>query len=374
MREKRRDMKLQTCFITTSFFFFLSTIPSFVSSQSDSCSSNLSNLNGIVHFNTTSFQCHLVWDAEDYILRYLQSGPNLWSFVLSAPYTNSYVAMGFSTDGNMVGSSAMVGWASADGGGEIKQYYLRGTTPTQVISDQGNLPLLNNSAAIVYQSPRIYLAFQLNTNEPPSSKLIYSVGPTNWLPKSDFLLKQHRNHISISWNYVSGESNVESPYSRLRKAHGILNMIGWSILMMIGIIVGRYFRHWEPFWFYSHACIQLSAFILGFIGVILGFVLQNRLHANVSTHKGLGTFIFVLGCLQVMAFLVRPHKTSKVRKYWNWYHYSIGRTLVVFAIGNVFYGVHLGNEGSSWNAGYGVVLAILLLSAIVLEAKMWMRK
>ncbi|XP_042516057.1 cytochrome b561 and DOMON domain-containing protein At3g07570 [Macadamia integrifolia] len=378
MREKRRDtMELQTSFISTFFFFFflflLSDIPPFVYSQSDSCSSNLNNLNGLVNFNTTSFHCQLVWDTEDYILRYLQSGPNLWSFVLSASYANSYIAMGFSKDGNMVGSSAMVGWASSDGGGVIKQYYLGGTTPSQVIPDQGKLSVVSNSSSIVYQSPRIYLAFQLKTTE-LQSNLIYSVGPSNWLPASDFLLKQHRSHISTSWNYVTGQSNEENPYCRLREAHGILNMMSWGILTIIGIIIGRYFRHWDPFWFYAHACIQSVAFILGFIGIILGYVLNDRLNANVSTHKGIGTFIFVLGCVQVMAFLVRPHTTSKVRKYWNWYHYSIGRILVAFAIGNIFYGIHLGNEGSSWNAGYGIILAILLLFAIALEAKIWMRK
>ncbi|KAJ4967946.1 hypothetical protein NE237_014647 [Protea cynaroides] len=62
---------------------------------SDSCSSRLTlNLNGVVPFDTTSLHCDLVWDAEDYILR---SGPNLWNFVLSAPYMDSYVAFGFST-------------------------------------------------------------------------------------------------------------------------------------------------------------------------------------------------------------------------------------------------------------------------------------
>lgn len=45
--------------------------------------------------------------------------------------------------------------------------------------------------------------------------------------------------------------------------------------------------------------IQSFGFLLGVIGVSCGFLLENRSDADVSTHKGLGIFIFVLGCLQV---------------------------------------------------------------------------
>lgn len=75
-----------------------------------------------------------------------------------------------------------------------------------------------------------------------------------------------------------------------------------------------------------------------------------------------------------MAFLARPNKESKVRKYWNWYHHNMGRILIIFAIANIFYGIHLGEKGKGWNAGYGITIAILFLIAIVLEIRMWMRK
>lgn len=47
---------------------------------------------------------------------------------------------------------------------------------------------------------------------------------------------------------------------------------------------------------------------------------------------------------------------------------------MAFAIANVFYGIHLGEEGHGWNAGYGVIIAILFVIAVVLEVRMWMRK
>ena len=76
-------------------------------------------------------------------------------------------------------------------------------------------------------------------------------------------------------------------------------MLGWGILIMIGAMVARYGRQWDPAWFYVHTGVQLLAFTLGIIGVICGFLLDSRLNVDVSTHKGLGIFILVLGSLQV---------------------------------------------------------------------------
>lgn len=142
------------------------------------------------------------------MVQYLQTASNIWSFVLSAPAdTNSYIAIGFSTSGVMVGSSAMVGWVSSNGGGVVKQYYLGGTSPNLVAPDQGNLQVVTNSTTIISQSSRLYLAFQLETNQ-PQSRLLYSVGPTNFFPSSpNYLLSEHRAKVSTSINYVTGKQS-----------------------------------------------------------------------------------------------------------------------------------------------------------------------
>lgn len=71
-----------------------------------------------------------------------------------------------------------------------------------------------------------------------------------------------------------------------------------------------------------------------------------------------------------MAFLVRPKVESKLRFYWNLYHSSVGRVLIILAASNVFYGINLANENKGWSAGYGVVLSLLIITAIYLEVKM----
>ncbi|KAK8506000.1 hypothetical protein V6N13_002653 [Hibiscus sabdariffa] len=365
-------MKLSSISIT--FFLVLlhgSSVHLVNSQQTDSCGSNL-KLD--VPFDTTSLHCLPVWSRNDFILRYVQTSSNVWSFVLSAPDTNAFIAMGFSSSGMMVGSSAMVGWISADGSGKVKQYFLGGQRPNLVLPDQGNLTVVSNYRSITSRSSRLYMAFQLNTTQ-PLSRLIYSVGQIAVIPSSPgYALAQHRDQVSTTLNYVTGSSASKSPHSRLRKSHGALNMLSWGILMIIGAMIARYCKQWDPIWFYSHAAIQSCAFVLGISGIICGLVLENRLKADVSTHKGLGIFILVLGCLQVMAAFARPNKESKMRKFWNWYHYSGGRILVVFSMANVFYGIHLGEKGSGWKAGYGVVIVFLILFSFILEVKMWRRK
>jgi hypothetical protein len=75
-----------------------------------------------------------------------------------------------------------------------------------------------------------------------------------------------------------------------------------------------------------------------------------------------------------MALLARPDKESKLRKYWNWYHHTVGRILIIFTIANIFYGIRLGETGKSWSAGYGVVLVVLFIITVALELRFWIRK
>lgn len=127
--------------------------------------------------------------------------------MLSGPNTNSYIAMGFSPNGRMVGSSAVVGWVASGGIPNMKRYFLGGQTPSQVLVDQGDLQILGNSSSVFSDSSQIYIAFQLVTNQ-PSQRLIYAVGDNNNPAPGapSFRLTQHRNQIATRLNYASGKS------------------------------------------------------------------------------------------------------------------------------------------------------------------------
>ncbi|KAK1421809.1 hypothetical protein QVD17_24443 [Tagetes erecta] len=372
-RERERTSKMNLL-SNLLFWLILGCLPA-IDSQTiqDSCtSSNLQTLNAQIYFDSSSLMCSNVWSSQGFILRSSQTGPNLWSFVLSAPNTNSYVAMGFSPNSGMVGSSAVVGWM-ADDGPIMKKYFLGGKTPSQVVVDQGNLQIMPNTSSIISFSSRLYLAFQLITNQ-PTPQLVFAVGSSNNQAPSppSFRLTMHTNQMTAAFDYLSGQGNqISSPYSDLKRAHGILNAVGWGALIPIGAMIARYSKNLhDSHRIYAHAIIQLSGFIIGLAGIITGLILNDRIDANVAKHKAIGLIVITLGCLQIMAILIRPNKDSKVRKYWNWYHHNVGRILIILAAFNVFYGVYLANGGSEWNVTYGVFLGIIVTIALSLELKL----
>ncbi|XP_075524054.1 cytochrome b561 and DOMON domain-containing protein At3g07570-like [Primulina tabacum] len=339
----------------------------------DSCNSPLSNT---LPFDTSSLQCVVVWPSQSFILRYGQVSPNIWSYVLSAPNTNGYIAIGFSPNGNMVGSSAIVGWIGNNGiDSGIKKFYLGGKSPNLVTLQPQDQGLQLQNMFISTLQNQIYMVFQVASNN-PSMNIIYAVGPAGQLPSApNFALSQHRAMYSTVVNYGTGGTVTQSsPEESLKRIHGILNVAGWGILIPIGAMIARYMRHWDPQWFYSHAIIQFTGFTLGAIGVFCGLALENRLDIYVDKHKALGIFVLILGGLQVLAIFVRPHRASKVRKYWNWYHSNVGRLLIVLAIINIFYGIKLGKEGSEWNQGFAIVIVVFFTISLVLELRMWTRK
>lgn len=90
-----------------------------------------------------------------------------------------------------------------------------------------------------------------------------------------------------------------SPHDKLRKTHGLMNMFGWGIIIIIGAIVARHMKQWDA-WFYTHIALQITGFLLGLTGIICGLVLKNRTSANnVAAHASLGITILVMGILQV---------------------------------------------------------------------------
>jgi hypothetical protein len=140
--------------------------------------------------------------------------------------------------------------------------------------------------------------------------------------------------------------------------------------MPVGVALARYFKRHDPFWFYAHVSVQGVGFVLGTVGVVAGFKLDDDV-PGADSHQALGVAVLVFGCLQVLAFLARPDKGSKVRRYWNWYHHYVGRAAVACAIANVFIGLSIAHEAAALSAFYGIFLAVWVLASVVLEVRLW---
>ena len=102
----------------------------------------------------------------------------------------------------MVGSSAMVGWINKHGHAKIKQFYLRGRKPSEVIVDKGELPLNNVPAAVATNGAEIHLAFQLQMTTPFERQQVLLAFGSKY-PQNNHLAK-HDDKTAFVFDFSSG--------------------------------------------------------------------------------------------------------------------------------------------------------------------------
>ncbi|KAE8720284.1 Cytochrome b561 and DOMON domain-containing protein [Hibiscus syriacus] len=178
-------------------------------------------------------------------------------------------------------------------------------------------------------------------------------------------------------NFLTGQSGGSSGGSRTRRrnVHGVLNTVSWGILMPLGAITARYmkvFKSADPAWFYLHVACQTSAYAVGVAGWATGIKLgSDSPGITHNPHRNIGIALFCLGTLQVFALLLRPNKDHKYRLYWNIYHHSVGYTVIILSIINIFEGFDILNPDDHWERIYIGILIFLGIVATLLEAFTW---
>ncbi|KAK9279337.1 hypothetical protein L1049_013016 [Liquidambar formosana] len=380
MADSRSWVSISRCFFFVFFVWVLVSRPkNFAMADDDDpaaeglvhCNADLSSFLPPPYNNLSKVVCKPVWNT--YVLRYSMSEDHVVTIILSAVYTTGWVGIGFSKDGMMVGSSAMVGWISKLGHARIKQYYLQGTKPSEVIADKGELQLTNMPPVVVLHGATIYLAFQIKFTSGLTRQEILLAFSTSYPLHTR--LKEHDDKTNIVFDFSAGSVSVGSQNVRQMKMnHGILGIIGWGLILPLGAIVARYFKHKDPLWYYLHTVIQFVGFIIVLANVVLGRELYERIHANKRAHRGIGIFALVLGILQILAFFLRPNKDAKMRKFWNWYHHWFGRLALFFGALNIVLGIQIGGAGNDWKIGYGFLLGTILVAVIVLEALAYIKR
>ena len=150
-----------------------------------------------------------------FLLQYFQNGDTT-TIILSAPYTIGWVGIGFSRDGMMVGSSAMVGWITKHGHANMKQFYLRGRKSSEVKIDKGELLLNNIPSAVATNGAEIHMAFQLQMTTPFQKQPILLAFGSKY-PQNHHLSK-HEDKTAIVFDFSAGlmpflyDSNRSSAY------------------------------------------------------------------------------------------------------------------------------------------------------------------
>ncbi|XP_072974086.1 cytochrome b561 and DOMON domain-containing protein At5g47530-like [Typha angustifolia] len=184
---------------------------------------------------------------------------------------------------------------------------------------------------------------------------------------------------ATSLDFTSGQAVASGGGSNSRlhrkNIHGVLNAVSWGVLLPLGIMIARYmkvFKSADPAWFYLHAACQCSGYILGVAGWGLGLKLGSESKGiTYHSHRVIGIVLFCLATLQVFALLLRPNKDNKYRIYWNVYHHTVGYSVIILSIINIFKGFDILNPANKWKNTYIAIIATLGGIALFLEVFTW---
>uniref|UniRef100_A0A1J3FZC4 Cytochrome b561 and DOMON domain-containing protein n=1 Tax=Noccaea caerulescens TaxID=107243 RepID=A0A1J3FZC4_NOCCA len=284
------------------------------------------------------------------------------------------------TSNGMVGSQAIVAYPQSDG--TIRAY----TSPIssyQTSLQEGGLSFNVSELAATYQNNEMVIFATLNLPL-ANGATINTVWQDGSLSGNNPLSHptSGNNIRSVSnMNLVSGASasaaggGAGNSKLRKRNIHGILNGFSWGIMMPIGAIIARYLRVSKsagPAWFYLHISCQSSAYVIGVAGWATGLKLGGESPGiQFTTHRAIGIALFCLATVQVFAMFLRPKPEHKYRVYWNIYHHTIGYTVIILAVVNIFKGLDILSPEMQWRNAYTAIIVALGIVAAVLEAFTW---
>ncbi|XP_071800411.1 uncharacterized protein [Asterias amurensis] len=165
--------------------------------------------------------------------------------------------------------------------------------------------------------------------------------------------KRHSNRWTTSkaMSLTTEVPQADNSGIRLRKAHASLMVIGWLGFASIGIVLARFFKPMWPdsklfgtkIWFTFHRMCMITcvlcfctAFVLIFVAVG-GFV--QTVDTTVVVHAILGIVVTLLGIINPIMAIFRPHPGTPNRPIFNWAHWAVGTSAHSIAMVTIFLGI-----------------------------------
>ncbi|KAK1606508.1 hypothetical protein QYE76_030181 [Lolium multiflorum] len=298
------------------------------------------------------------------------------AFVAAPPSAGGWVAWGLNPTGSgMDGAQALIA-APKGGGYDVQTYAISGYSvgaPGAIAYKTSDLAAEVGSDGRVQMFGKLELA-----NGTAVVNQVWQVGPVSGGGIGIHGMSSANKDARGKLNLLTGQSTAASgggSVLRKKNTHGILNAVSWGILLPMGGIVARYlktFKSADPAWFYLHVACQLIGYGVGVSGWATGIHLGNLSKGiTYSLHRNIGITVFALGTLQIFALFLRPKKDHKFRPYWNAYHHSVGYTIIILGIVNIFKGMTILQVEQKWKTGYIIAISILGGVAVALEAITW---
>lgn len=293
--------------------------------------------------------------------------------------TSGWVGWGINFDGNsMVGSNALIAFLEPNGTSTVLRYKLTSTVydnasyPLDPVSSF-DLQVLNMSTMISGTTFTILATLQFSSNQTTTVNQVYNRGPsvTNDVPAPHGTGQRNgMNTVDLSTGSVTASL---PPHQQLKNTHGALAAVSWGVLLILGAMSARYLRPFaDPAWFYIHIALQSLAYLLGVsafgIGMKLADLSPGAIHYG---HKNLGISITSLASLQMLALFLRPKKDHKFRLYWSIYHHTLGYTVIILGVINIFKGFNILTPPHKYKALYIAFIVVAACASLALEGVTW---
>ncbi|XP_076913542.1 cytochrome b561 and DOMON domain-containing protein At5g47530-like [Bidens hawaiensis] len=294
---------------------------------------------------------------------------------------SKWVAWGINpTSQGMAGSQALVAFQQSDGSMRVYTSPVTGYN-TQLAAGDLTFPVsdlsatYSNNEIIIFATLGLQNATSANMNQVWQEGQLSGNAPMPHATSGDNIMSMATLNVLSGQSGTAGGASGTSSKTKKRNIHGVLNAISWGIMMPIGAIIARYLRVFQsadPAWFYLHVTCQTSAYIIGVAGWSTGIRLGSQSPGiQFTSHRVIGIILFCVATLQVIALLVRPKKEHKHRIFWNIYHHSLGYTIIILGIINIFKGFDILNPEKKWERAYTGIIVVLAIVAAILEAYTW---
>lgn len=141
--------------------------------------------------------------------------------------------------------------------------------------------------------------------------------------------------------------------------------VSWGILLPLGVIVARFYRHKEPttgpkaWWFVRHQLSQYGGLLLATVGFALAIYMKWHTQHFDSVHAKLGLTVMIIGLLQPLNAFIRPKPGDKYRAIWSFCHKNLGYGAIVLAMPTIFLGLRIIVAPKGYTVAYAIVLAML---------------
>ncbi|BBN04439.1 hypothetical protein MPTK1_3g04620 [Marchantia polymorpha subsp. ruderalis] len=287
---------------------------------------------------------------------------------------SGWAGWGFNPTGElMTGGSALIAFNGANGTNLLPYKLIGSPTPPSAI----DMVVLPNSMNVTIIGLNVTFSAKLQlTKDQTTLNQLWNYGSSvsGYSPGPHSLTGDNAasyGKLDVTTGTVTAS---EIPNKTLKDNHGIVNALAWGFMFPLGVMAARYmrpFKIFDPLWFYVHVGCQVSAYILGVVGWGMGLKLGTLTSVDHDKHKNLGIALFTLATLQLTALGLRPNLDNKYRKYWNVYHHTIGFTLIILSIINVFEGIEILAPAKGWKTAYVVILITLAVIALILEIGTW---